>query len=171
VQWFLAIPHYLVAYALGVVRNVITFIALFAILFTKKYPEAMFNLVVMTHRYQWRVNSYAFFMRESYPPFEFDTIALDQGNDPARLSVAYAPEMHRWLPLVKWFLAIPHYFVMIFRSIAAFFVGLAAFFMVLFTGRWSERMRTYLVDVARYSLRVQAYAGLLRDEYPPFTMK
>jgi hypothetical protein len=171
VQWILAIPHLLIGNVLRVLTNVLTFIAFFAILFTKKYPEGLFNLTVMALRYQWRVQTYAVFMRESYPPFEFDTVAIDPRTDPATLSVSYPGEVNRWLPLVKFILAIPHLFVMVFRAIAGFFVGFAAFFAVLFTGKFPEQMRNYLVLVSRYITRVQCYIMLLRDEYPPFAIK
>lgn len=171
VQWFLAIPHLLVMSALQMLTSVMTFIAFFAILFTKTYPEGMFNIVAMSYRYQWRVYSYVTFMRETYPPFEFELTGTDPGTDPARYSVEYPNELNRWLPLVKFILAIPHFFVIVFRSLVATIVGIGAFFTVLFTGRYPERMRTYIVDVYRYTFRVQSYVMLMRDEYPPFAMK
>jgi hypothetical protein len=171
VQWFLAIPHYFVLWALMLVSAVITFIAFFSILFTKKYPRSMFDFVVSAYRYQWRVNSYAYFMRQVYPPFDLNPSASDPGNDPASYSVDYPTELNRWLPLVKWLLAIPHLFVILIRGLMAFFVGFAAFFAVLFTGAYPATMREFLIDVTRYLYRVQAYMLLQRDEYPPFSTK
>jgi uncharacterized protein DUF4389 len=172
VNWFLAIPHYLILYALRILRQVLTIIAFFTVLFTKKIPDSIFNMIVMTRRYGWRVTSYVLWMRESYPPFSFTTSAQDDGIDPAWLSIDYPQELNRWLVLVKWWLlAIPHYIVLIFLSIGAVFVALVAFFAVLFTGRYPEGLRSYLVGVSRWSLRVYAYAGLLRDEYPPFSLE
>ena len=171
VHWLLAIPQFFVVYALKMFAGVLTFISFFAILFTKKFPEPMFNIIVMAFRYEWRVNSYAWFLRETYPPFTFDTVAADPGDDPASLSVAYPTELNRWLPLVKWLLAIPHFFVVLVRIIAAFVVGIGSFFVVLFTGRHNERMRRYLVDVSRYQWRINSYVSLMRDEYPPFALR
>ena len=171
VHWLLAIPHYFVTYALKFFAGVLTFLAFFAILFTKKYPESMFNVVVMAYRYEWRVNSYAWFMRESYPPFTFDTVAADPRDDPASLSVAYPQDLNRWLPLVKWLLAIPHFIVLVIRMIAALVVAIGSFFVVLFTGRHNERMRRYLIDVSRYQFRINSYVALMRDEYPPFALR
>lgn len=71
---------------------------------------------------------------------------------------------------MKRLLAIPHYFVLLFLYLGAFFVGVGAFFAVLFTGRYPEGMRSYLIGVNRWSLRVLAYAGFLRDEYSPFSL-
>ena len=170
VNWLLAIPQFIVAGVLRTVRQVLQLIALFTVLFTKKIPRGLFDMIVMTLRYQWRVDTYAVWMRESYPPFEFTPASDDPGGDPASVSVDYPEELNRWLPLVKWFLAIPHYFVLLFLFLGGVFVALGAFFAVLFTGRYPEGMRSYLVGVNRWSLRVVAYAGLLRDEYPPFSL-
>ena len=81
--WLLAIPHLIVIEALQLVAGCVTFVAFFAILFTGQYPVGMFNIVVMTHRYSWRSVSYLLWMRESYPPFEFENVAEDPGGDPA----------------------------------------------------------------------------------------
>lgn len=171
VHWLLAIPQWLVAGVLRTVRQVLLFIAFFAVLFTKRIPRGLFDMVVLTLRYGWRVGTYTLWMREAYPPFEFTPASDDPGGDPATLSIDYPEELNRWLPLVKWFLAIPHYIVLVFLTIAGVFVGLVAFFAVLFTGRYPSGMRDYLVGVARWSTRVLAYAGFLRDEYPPFSLR
>ena len=67
--------------------SALTFIAFFIILFTKEYPESLFNVMVMCERYQYRVMSYAMFLREPYPPFTFETVTHDPGDDPSKLSV------------------------------------------------------------------------------------
>jgi hypothetical protein len=170
VHWFLAIPHFVVLYAYQVVLGVLTFIAFFTILFTGNIPPGMFDFMVGVYRYEWRVMSYLYFMRESYPPFAVAAGALDPGGDPARLSVLYPEHLNRLLPSVKWLAAIPHYIVLMFLGLAAFFVwGLGAF-AVLFTGRWPAGMRDFLVGVTRWSTRVSTYVGLLTDRYPPFTL-
>ena len=172
VHWFLAIPHYLVIYALRILRFALTIVAFFTILFTKQVPDSIFNMIVMTRRYGWRVTSYVLWMRESYPPFSFTASAQDDGVDPAWLSIDYPRELNRWLVLVKWWLlAIPHYVVLWFLGVGAFFVAIVAFFAVLFTGKYPEGMRSFLVGVSRWTLRVYTYAGLLRDEYPPFSLE
>jgi roadblock/LC7 domain-containing protein len=170
VNWFLAIPQFLVAGVLRIVRQVLLFVAFFTVLITKKIPRGLFDMIVMTTRYGWRVHTYALWMRETYPPFEFTPASDDPGGDPAAVSVDYPDELNRWLPLVKWLLAIPHYFVLLFLYLGAFFVGVGAFFAVLFAGRYPEGMRSYLIGVNRWKLRVLAYAGFLRDEYPPFSL-
>ncbi len=80
-------------------------------------------------------------------------------------------QLDRWLPLVKWLLAIPHYVVLALLSIGAFFAVVAAWFTILFTGRYPDALFDYVVGVARWHLRVVAYAfALVTDEYPPFRL-
>ena len=81
-------------------------------------------------------------------------------------------ELSRGLPLVKWFLAIPHYFVLFFLHIAAFFVTIVVWFAILFTGRYPQGMFEFVEGVFRWSNRVVGYAFILvTDEYPPFSLK
>jgi hypothetical protein len=80
-------------------------------------------------------------------------------------------DLNRWMPLVKWFLAIPHYFVLIFLVIGAIGAVIIAWFAILFTGRYPRGLFDYVVGVGRWGLRVQAYAFLLlTDQYPPFSL-
>ena len=89
---------------------------------------------------------------------------------PAQVEIAYPAELNRWLPLVKWLLAIPHYFALLFVGIGAFFVAVYAFFAVLFTGRWPHGAFEYIVGTFRWTYRVAAYVHLMTDAYPPFTL-
>jgi hypothetical protein len=172
VQWFLAIPHLFIAYALTIVRAVLTLVSFFTVVFTRRIPRPLFDAIAMTFRYEWRAVSYALFLREAYPPFDFQPAADDDGVDPHTLvTIAYPEQMSRWQPLVKWLLAFPHYLVLFALGIASMFVVIAGFFAVLFTGEYPQGLRDFLVGVYRYSVRVQAYAGLLTDQYPPFSMQ
>jgi hypothetical protein len=171
VQWLLAIPHLLIANALSTLRNILTLIAFFTVLFTRRIPRPLFDAIAMTYRYEWRAFSYALFLHEDYPPFDFQPSADDDGVEPHTIvTFTYPEEMSRWKPLYKWLLAIPHYFVLVALAVAAVVVVIAGFFTVLFTGEYPVRMRDFLVAVYRYSLRVQAYVGLLTDQYPPFAL-
>lgn len=170
VNWILAIPQIMISTALRALRQVLMLISFFAVLFTTKIPRPLHDMIVMTLRYQWRVASYVLWMRSGYPPFDFTPMSDDTGGDPASLSVDHAEQLNRWLPLVKWFLAIPHLIVLVFLYVAGFFVGFFAFFAVLFTGRYPPGGREFLVGINRWKLRVLAYAVFLRDEYPPFSM-
>ena len=170
VHWLLVIPHALITSVLGTVNNILVFISFFAVLFTKSIPRGIFDFMVTVLRYQWRVATYYMFMREPYPPFDFESRSDDNGLDVAGLSVEYPGEVNRWLPLVKWLLAIPHFIVLVFLFIGAIFAWLVAFFAVLFTGKYPEGIRNYMIGVARWMLRVQVYVMLMRDEYPPFSL-
>jgi len=171
VHWILAIPHFVVLYVLQTVLSALGLIAWFAILFTGNIPKGLFDFMVMILRYQWRTTSYLGFMREAYPPFEFDAANLDPGTDPARLSIAYPERLSRGLIFVKWLLIIPHIIVLLFVYIGAFFAAIAAFFVVLFTGRWPEGLRNFLIGTTRWSTRVSAYFYLMTDVYPPFSLE
>jgi Domain of unknown function (DUF4389) len=171
VNWLLAIPHLIVLYGLRALRMALTIIAFFAVLFTRRVPEGIFNVIVMTRRYAWRVTTYALWMREPYPPFDFTLASQDDGIDPASVSIDYPTELNRWMPLVKWFLAIPHYIVLIFLGIGVVFVIILSFFIVLFTGKWPEGFRSFVIGTQRWSLRVGTYVLFLRDEYPPFSFE
>ncbi|MGZ4614020.1 MAG: DUF4389 domain-containing protein [Actinomycetes bacterium] len=170
-QWLLAIPHLLVAGVLSSLRNVLTLISFFTVLFTREIPRPIFDAIAMTYRYEWRAMSYALFLHEDYPPFDFAVAAEDDRVEPhTTLSIAYPQHLDRWKPLYKWLLAVPHYFVIAALVVAAFFAFVVGFFAVLFTGEYPHGIRNFLVNVYRYILRVQAYVGLLTDQYPPFSV-
>jgi hypothetical protein len=171
VQWLLAIPHLVIAWALRTLRQVLTLISFFAVLFTEQIPRPIFDAIVMTYRYEWRAMSYALFMHEDYPPFDFDLSADDDGAEPhTSVRLAYPGNLARWKPLYKWFLAIPQYFVVIGLFIAGCLGVIGGFFAVLFTGEYPQGIRNFLVDAYRYALRVEAYVGFLTDRYPPFSL-
>lgn len=171
VHWILVIPHFVVLYILQLVLEVLVIVSWFAILFTASIPRGIFDFMATILRYQWRVYSYMAFMREPYPPFDFSSSNVDPGTDPARLSIEYPERLSRGLIFVKWLLAIPHFIALFFVGIGAFFVGIAGFFAVLFTGRWPEGMRTFVIGTMRWSVRVTAYIYLMTDVYPPFSLQ
>ena len=156
-------------YGLEIAAGVLWIISFFTMLFTMKNPFVGFQTMVL--RYQWRVYSYVFFLRNEYPPFEFATTAADDGTDPATVDIEEPGEMNRWLVLVKWLLAIPQYIVLFFLFIAVWVVLVIAFFAVLFTGKWPEGMRTFAIGVMRWNTRVSGYLLFLTDPYPPFSLE
>jgi hypothetical protein len=87
-----------------------------------------------------------------------------------QLEVSYPDELNRWLPLVKWLLAFPHYIALMFLAIGAFFVEIWAFFAVLFTGRYPRGAFDYMEGTMRWAFRVAAYVHLMTDAYPPFLL-
>jgi len=166
VKWLLAFPHFLILYALGAVAAVITFIAWFAILFTKRYPRGLFDFVVNVNRWNANVLAYYGLFRDEYPPFSWEP-----GNYPVTYEVDYPEELSRWLIFVKWLLAIPHFIVLMFLYIAAFVAWFIAWLAVLFTGRFPRGLFDFIVGVVRWNYRVNAYTNLLRDDYPPFSLR
>jgi len=171
VQWLLAVPHLMIAGALRTLRQVLLLISLVTVLFTERIPRPLFDMIVTTYRYEWRSLSYALFLHEDYPPFDFQPAAADDGVEPhTTLSIAYPEQLNRWKPLYKWFLAIPHYLVLVALIIGAVFAFLGGFFAVVVAGEYPEGIRDFLVGVYRYGLRVEAYVGLLTDTYPPFRL-
>ena len=169
VNWLLVIPHFIVLWALGIAAGVLWFISFFTVLFTKKNPFV--DVQTMILRYNWRALSFFFFLRNEYPPFDFATAPGTELADPAVLAIEDPGEMNRWLPLVKWLLVIPHFIVLSLLWIGVFVVHIIAFFVVLFTGRWPEGMRDFVVGVMRWSTRVNAYVYFLTDAYPPFSLQ
>ncbi len=171
VQWLLAIPHLLIVWALRSLRQVLTLISLFAVLFTKRIPRPLFDVIVMTYRYEWRAMSFVVFMHQDYPPFDFDLSSEDDGVEPhTSLRLTYPEHLERWKPLYKWFLAIPQYFVLAGLAIAVCLGIVVGFFAVLVTGEYPEGIRDFIVSSYRYALRVEAYVGFLTDRYPPFNL-
>ena len=166
VKWLLAIPHALIVYALINVASIIQFIAFFAILFTTKYPQPLFEFVVNIYRWQMNLSAYIGLMRDEYPPFTWEP-----GQYPVTFEIDYPERLNRWMPLIKWLLALPHYIVLTALFIAAGVVWIIAFFAIIFTTRFPRGMFDFNVGVLRWWQRVNAYVYLMRDEYPPFSLK
>lgn len=136
------------------------------ILFREKYPRWWFDWNYALLRFQNRVAVYVLLLRDEYP-------STDE-EQAVHLDVTY-PDVHsdlnRWLPLVKWFLAIPHYIVLLFIDIGVFFALIAAWFSIVFTGRYPRGIYDFVVGVMRWHNRVVGYAFILvTDEYPPFRL-
>jgi len=134
------------------------------LLFRQKYPRWWFDWNLALTRFSTRVAVYLALLRDEYPSADDEQAVHIQIPYPDAKQ-----ELNRWLPLVKWFLAIPHYVVLWFLSIAAFLCVIIAWFAILFTGRYPRSLFDFVVGVFRWWLRVAAYAFLLTtDRYPPF---
>ena len=140
---------------------------LLMILFREKYPRWWFDWNLELLRFTNRVGVYFALMDDRYPSTdEQQSVHLDFDYPDARA------DLNRWLPLVKWFLAIPHYIALFFLYIGAFFALIAAWFAILFTGRYPRAIFDYVEGVVRWRNRVVAYAFILvTDEYPPFRLR
>jgi len=136
------------------------------IVFRQAYPRWWFDFQLELARFSARVGSYLALLTDRYP----STVEAQSGH----LDVDYpdAAALNRWLPLVKWFLAIPHYVVLVVLTALAILAVLAAWVAILFTGRYPRALFDYVVGVGRWWLRVSAYAFLLvTDAYPPFALR
>lgn len=151
-----------VAYGAG-----LTFLpTMLMILFRQKYPKWWYDWNLALMKFGWRVSAYFLLLRDEYP-------STDE-EQPARLDFPYpdAKALNRWLPLVKWFLAIPHYFCLFGLWVAVAVFTVVAWVAILFTGTYPRSLFDLVVGAMRWGLRVSAYAFLLvTDQYPPFSMK
>ena len=140
---------------------------LLLILFRQKYPRWWFDFALELTRFTTRIGAYVVLLTDKYPSTtEHQTVALALDYPDV------AQDLNRGLPLVKWFLAIPHYVVLFFLGIGAFVSVILAWFAILFTGRYPRELFDFVVGVARWALRVDAYAFLLvTDRYPPFSLR
>jgi hypothetical protein len=135
------------------------------ILFRQKYPRWWFDWNLQLLRFTARVSAYLVVLNDRYPSTdEEQSVHLELPYPDAR-------QLNRWLPLIKWLLAIPHYVVLFFLVIGALVAVIVAWFAILFTGRYPRDLFSFVVGVMRWSNRVTGYAfALVTDEYPPFRL-
>ncbi len=135
------------------------------LVFRQKYPRWWFDWNLNLMRFSNRVTAYLALLDDRYPSTdEEQAVHLEFTYPDAR-------QLNRWLPLIKWLLAIPHYIVLIFLWVAAIPVVVAAWFAILFTGTYPRSLFNYVVGVLRWSNRVNGYAfSLVTDRYPPFSL-
>jgi hypothetical protein len=155
------------AWQTGVAAGGVLFLpTLLLLVFRRKYPRWWFDWNVQFVRFSLLVAVYAALLTDVYP-------STDE-EQAVHLKVPYPDakkDLSQWLPLVKWFLAIPHFFVLCFLGIAAWVCVVIAWFAILFTGRYPKALAAFVAGVMRWSVRVCAYAFLLvTDEYPPFSL-
>ena len=137
------------------------------IVFRQRYPRWWFDFVRELTRFTGRVIAYMALLTDQYPStVEEQTVHIEIDYPDVE------QDLNRWLPLVKWLLAIPHYIVLIILAVLAIFAVIIAWFAILFTGHYPQGLFTFVVGVGRWGLRVQAYAFLLvTDRYPPFSLE
>ena len=140
---------------------------LLMLLFRRKYPRWWFDWNLELSRFSTRVTAYFLLMRDEYPSTdEEQAVHVDLDYPDAER------DLNRWLPLVKWLLAIPHYIVLVVLAIIAMVLLVVAWFAILFTGRYPRGLFRFMVGLNRWGLRVAAYMWLLTtDRYPPFSLE
>ena len=140
---------------------------LLMIVFRQRYPRWWFDFALELARFGARIGAYVTLLTDHYP----STVETQD----VHLEIDYPDvenDLNRWLPLIKWLLAIPHFIVLFFLSVSVFFVVIVAWFAILITGRYPPRLFDFVVGVGRWWLRVEAYALLLvTDRYPPFSLQ
>jgi hypothetical protein len=187
VKWFLAIPHFIALLFLALGALLASIAAWFAILFTGRYPRALFDYNVGVLRWGWRVSYYCAEVlgTDKYPPFSLD----DDPAYPARLNIEYPERMSRGLVLIKsWLLALPHLLIVgllvggsyavtteqtTMRLSYPGLIGVLAFVagvILLFTGRYNDALFNLIMGLNRWVYRVWAYVLLMTDDYPPFRL-
>lgn len=136
------------------------------LVFRQKYPRWWYDWNLALTKFGIRVTAYAALLRDEYPSTDEDQavhVEIPYPDPPT--------ELNRWLPLFKWFLAIPHYIALAALCVAGLFAIVGAWFTILFTGRYPRGLFDFVVGVMRWWLRVAAYTVLLvTDRYPPFSL-
>jgi hypothetical protein len=178
-RFILAVPHALIAGgpgasasvfgygptgALGAAAAACAFISWFAIVFTGRQPRGLWDLAAYHLRWRSKAVAYAALLRDEYPPF-------GEGDYPAAFGLGELPETrNRWSVGLRVFLLIPQAVVLFFIGIAWVITAVIGWFAILFTGSYPEGLYRFGIGYLRWSLRVEAYALLMHDEYPPFSL-
>ncbi|HEY6068777.1 MAG TPA: DUF4389 domain-containing protein [Gaiellaceae bacterium] len=146
--------------------GLLVFAPLLMIVFRQKYPRWWYDWNLELQRFSNRVGAYLALMDDRYPSTdEKQSVTLDFPYPDVQR------DLNRWLPLVKWLLAIPHYILLVFLWVGAIFAVIFAWFAILFTGRYPRGLFDFVVGVFRWTNRVIGYAFILvTDEYPPFRL-
>ena len=162
----LMIPILIVVVVASAGVGYLTFATVLMILFRKKYPRWWFDFSLEIRRFSARMNAYTSLLRDEYP-------STDE-EQAVHLEIAYPDaegQLNRFMPLIKWLLAIPHYVILTILWICTFVVTLIAWFAILIVGRYPRGLFEFVVGVARWGERVNAYAFMLvTDRYPPFRL-
>lgn len=172
IRYILLIPHLIILAFFGALASLVYFIATFAILFTGRYPQGLYNLVVSYMRWSAYTGGYIVSLYDKYPPFSGEV----NPEYPLQFSVVYPEKSSRLLNfpffglLIKYFLLIPHIIVLLFLGLISYLILFIAMFAILFTGSFPAGMHGYVTGVTRWSTRVNAYMNGMTDKYPPFSM-
>lgn len=165
---YIAIPHGICLFFIGICAAIAQFIAFWVVLFSGQYPRSLFDFVANALQWQFRVSIYLNFLTDEYPPYNM------YDYHPVELIIEYPERLSRLHLLGRLFfgwlyIIIPHGFCLYFREIAHIFVTFVAWWVVLFTGKMPEDMHRFLVGTYRWAARVNTYIGYMTDEYPPFS--
>ena len=159
----LAIPIIILSVGIAYAQMFMALAVLLIVLFRRKYPRWWFDFNLEVLRFDTRINAYIGLMQDAYP-------STDEGQS-VHLDVEYLENLNRWMPLIKWLLAIPHYIVLYVLSIVSLVLMIIAWFAILFTGRYPRALFDFNLGVSRWNVRLTAYMfTLMTDRYPPFRL-
>ena len=166
---YIALPHFFLLIFVSIGSMFINFIAFWAILFTGKFPEGMFNYQVKVQKWSLRVNARMLNLSDGYPAF-----GMGGQDENTLIEIERQESYNRGTVLLRQFFGfiyviIPHVFCLIFLQIGAMFVRIIAFWAVLITGKYPKGMHDYMVGVLRWNFRLGMYVSFLTDKYPPFS--
>ena len=165
IRWLLALPHAIVLGFLVLIAEIAVFLTWWAIRFTGRYPEGLFNFVVGVLRWNTNVTAYMLFY-DQYPPF-----AMGPGEyEGVTYEIERQDSYSRLLIFVRWLLVIPHLIIIYALEVIGYIAVLALVIAVLVTGRYPRGIFDFLVGIGRWANRANAYSFMLTDRYPPFSM-
>lgn len=168
---YILLPHAFVLFFVSIWGAILRFIAFWAVLFTGRYPQSMFEFHEALYRWNLRVNARVYNLSDGYPSF-----GMKGTDDQTTLEIPYPEKISRLLLILRllfgWiYVMIPHGFILFFRSIAAYVLAFLAWWAVLFTGKYPPSFHKFIVDTIRWSTRVGIYMNFMTDQYPPFSGK
>ena len=167
-RYIVAIPWLIVAAIYGFVAEIVAFIAWFAIVFTGKYPEGLYNFIAGYVRMISRVNAFYYLATDEWPPF-----GGEEGSSyPVRIGIpAPKPEYSRMKALFRLIVGIPVLLLAYVQSLIALVIAIIAWFAILFTGKLSQGLFDPLRSALAYNARANAYFFLLTEDWPPFSLE
>ncbi len=169
VHWLLFIPHAVISYALRSLACAVALVYWLVLLFTGRLNRGLYGMMALYERYDSRATGFLVGFSETYPPFDFRAGGADNdAYSPIKLELPEPPEFGSRKLALNIVFAIPHYVVLFVYAIAAVVVAVIGWFAVLFTGRWPQGMRDFLVRVSNYHYRVWLYAVMVETRYPKF---
>lgn len=169
VNWLLFVPHAIILYGLQALAGVVGLIYWLVLLFTGKLNRSLYAMMVLYERYNSRATGFLVGFSEQYPPFDFPIGGTDNAAyPPIRLELPEPPETGSRKLALNFLLAIPHYVVIAVFGIGVALTAIGAWFAVLFTGRWPQGLRDFIVRFNNYYYRVWLYATMVETDYPKF---
>ncbi len=169
VHWLLFIPHAVILYGLRALACVVALMYWLVLVFTGRLDRNLFGVMALYERYNARATGFLLGFSEESPPFDFRMGGADNdAYSPITLNLPEPAETGSRRLALNVLLAIPHYVVLAVFAVAAIVAAVIAWFAVLFTGRWPQGLRTFLIRVNNYYYRVWLYATMVEPRYPEF---